>query len=182
MQKPHHKDLTAPEIVDLRHLLTRAGYSADAAAPRPQPAATSADLLIAITHHEAHLYHLGLFTAAAGGIGQAASGDEMDTIKPYDPHHFLHHPRHKDEDRERGQKAPEDATYYGRIADAAAQAGRIVIVGHGKGTSNAADHLAAFLKTHHPDIYARVVTEITADLSAITDRQLLVLGATALRK
>ncbi len=39
-------------------------------------------------------------------------------IKPYDPHHVLHHLAHKDQSRERGQRAPEEPACYNAIADA----------------------------------------------------------------
>jgi len=101
-------------------------------------------------------------------------------IKPYDPDHFLHHLTHKDQSRERGQRAPEDASFYERIGAALAAADRIVVVGHGTGKSNAAQHLTEYLRTHHRETYQRIVHEIAADLSAITAPQLLELAEHAL--
>jgi hypothetical protein len=102
-------------------------------------------------------------------------------IRPYDPHHFLHHLVHKDQSRERGQRAPEEAAYYERIANAVALCGEIVVVGHGAGKSNAAHHLAEHLRSHHRETYQRIVREIAADLSSITNPQLLDLARQALR-
>jgi len=68
-------------------------------------------------------------------------------IRPYDPHHFLHHLVHKDQSREQGQRAPEEPAYYERIADAVAPGGKIVVVGHGAGKSNAAHHLTEYLQS-----------------------------------
>ncbi len=173
MHKPHTKDLTAPDVIDLRHLLTNAGYTPDSTTTVPAAAVSlSPDLVVAISHHEAHIYRLDL----------AHADTQADTITPYDPHHFLHHMRHKDEDRERGQKSPEDATFYDRIAQAVAAGGRIVVIGHGKGTSNAGEHLTDYLRTHHRETYERVVSDVTADLSALTAKQLLALAAATLRK
>ena len=93
---------------------------------------------------------------------------------------FLHHLTHKDQSRERGQRAPEDASFYERIGDALAAADRIVVVGHGTGKSNAALHLTEYLRTHHRETYQRIVREIAADLSAITTPQLLELAEHAL--
>jgi hypothetical protein len=172
IHRPHSKDLTGEDVIDLRHLMTRAGYTAEAVPPAPDTqASTAPDLLVAIAHHEARIFHLDL-----------PRGTEPGTIRPYDPHHFLHHMRHKDEDHERGQKSPEDATFYARIAAAVGLAGRIVIIGHGTGASNAAEHLAEYLRTHHPETFARVVTDMVADVSALTDHQLMALAAAALHK
>ena len=71
--------------------------------------------------------------------------------------------------------------YYEKIAEAVALGGKIVVVGHGAGKSNAAHHLTEYLQTHHPETYRRIVREIVADLSSITAPQLLELARGALR-
>jgi phosphoheptose isomerase len=101
-------------------------------------------------------------------------------IRPYDPHHFLHHLSHKGQSRERGQRAPEEPAFYEQIAQALALGGKIILVGHGTGKRNAAHHLADFLRSHHRETYDRVVREIVADLSSITTPQLLDLSRQAL--
>ncbi len=102
-----------------------------------------------------------------------APGDE-----PVDPHHFLHHLRHKDQDRQAGQRAPEDPTYHAGIAAALTDADQIVVVGHGTGTghSHAARHLIEHLAAHDPDLRARVVAERVIDLPSVTPAQLLEIG------
>jgi hypothetical protein len=171
MRKPHTKDLTSSEVVDLRHFLQRAGWSPDApsqAAARPEPPAPT--LMVVVDHHGAKIYRI-----------DPASGDASKReITPYDPHHFLHHLTHKDQLREQGQRAAEDPSFYERIGDALAAGGRIVVVGHGTGKSNAAQHLTEYLRTHHRETYQRIVREITADLSATTAPQLLALAEQAL--
>ncbi len=171
MHKPHTKDLTSSEVVDLRHFLQRAGWSPEApsqAAARPEPAPPS--LMVVVDHHGAKIYRI-----------DTASGDASKReIKPYDPHHFLHQLTHKEQSREQGQRAPEDPAFYKRIGDALAAGGRIVVVGHGTGKSNAAQHLTEYLRTHHRETYQRIVREIGADLSAVTTPQLLELAEQAL--
>ena len=131
---------------------------------------TPPDLLIAVEHHEARLYQLDI-----------RSADLVDqVIKPYDPHHVLHHLSHKDQSRERGQRAPEDHTFYERIAQAASLGGRIVVVGHGEGHSNAAHHLLEYVQQHHPELFQKMVCDVVADLSSLTAPQLLALGRRAL--
>jgi glycerol dehydrogenase-like iron-containing ADH family enzyme len=87
---------------------------------------------------------------------------------------------HKEQSRARGQRAPEDHQFYKEIADAVAVGGKIVVVGHGAGKSNAAHHLIEYLRAHHTETYQRVVREVVADLSSITDPQLLELARQAL--
>jgi hypothetical protein len=171
MRKPHTKDLTTSEVIDLRHFLEQVGLS-----PKPQsrpgtdPAAPN--LLVVVDHHGAKIFHVDVSSADAS----------EHEIKPYDPHHFLHHLAHKDQSRERGQRAPEEAAYYEKIAAALAPAGTIVVVGHGAGKSNAAHHLTEFLRAHHRQTYQRIVREIVADLSSITTPQLLDLARQVLHE
>jgi hypothetical protein len=187
MRKPHTKDLTSSEVLALRHFLIEAGVSPEhpsepAIHPDPahsesahsesaEPTLAAPDLLIVVDHHGAKIFHIDV-----------TSDDASEhVIRPYDPHHFLHHLTHKDQDRERGQRAPEEPAYYERIADAVALGGNIVVVGHGVGKSNAAHHLTEYLRSHHRETYQRIVREIDADLSSITTPQLLDLARTALR-
>jgi hypothetical protein len=173
IHKPHGKDLTIDDIMVLRHFLTRVGWSLK----HPRAAAEQADkpdFLITIEHHEAKIYHMDL-----------ASDDPADhVIRPYDPHHFLHHLTHKDETRQRGERAAEDPGYYENICQAVASAvphGRIVVIGHGKGHSDAAHHLIEWMKLHHRETFQHVVCELSEDLSAVTQPQLLVIARDALK-
>lgn len=172
MRKPHTKDLTSSQVIELRHFLMEAGASPEHSsqpAAHPDPAAPS--LLVVVDHHGTKIFHIDV-----------TSDDASEhVIRPYDPHHFLHHLAHKDQSRERGQRAPEEPAYYEKIADAVALGGKIVVVGHGTGKSNAAHHLTEYLQSHHRETYQRIVREITADLSSITTPQLLDLARQALR-
>jgi hypothetical protein len=179
IRQPHGKDLTTEDVMSFRHMLSRAGWSPQASPAPVAPDVSSRDvaaiadlpnLLVVVDHHEARIYHLDLQPA-----------EPLDhVIKPHDPQHFLHHLTHKDQSRERGQRAPEDASFYGRLAEAAASARAIVVIGHGAGHSSAADRLVEFLRLHHPETFAKVTREVVADLSRLTTPQLLVLGRRAL--
>ncbi len=164
MHKPHTKDLTNSEVLEVRHFLTQAKFTPglpSQPATHPVPAAPS--LLIVVDHHGTRIFHVDV---SSGDVSQHF-------IRPYDPHYYLHHLMHKDQAQERGQRAPEEPAYYGRIADAVALGGKIVVVGHGTGKSNAAHHLTEYLQAHHRETYQRIVREITADLSSMTVPQLL---------
>jgi hypothetical protein len=172
LHKPHTKDLTGSEVSDLRHFLIKAGWSADGASHvHVDTGPDTTGLMIVVDHHEAKIYQIDV-----------TSGDmSKHEIKPYDPHHFLHHLTHKDQSRERGQRAPEDPTFYQRIAQAVTTGGQIVVVGHGEGKSNASAHLMEYLRLHHHEIYRRVVREVAADLSSDTSPQLLDIARQAFR-
>jgi hypothetical protein len=171
LHKCHAKDLPSDDVVEVRGLLTRAGW-APGSPPHivADPAVQVPALVVVVDHHEAKIYRV-----------DPVSGDaSRRQIRPYDPHHFLHHLAHKDQSREEGQRAAEDPSFYKRINEALAGAGRIVVVGHGTGKSNAAKHLTEYLRAHYQETYRRVLSELDADLSAITTPQLLELAERAL--
>jgi hypothetical protein len=171
MHRPHSKDLVAQEVVDLRKFLARAGLSGEPEKDESGHGLTTApSLMVVMDHHGAKIYHVDV-----------ASDDPSEhVIKPYDPHHFQHHLTHKAQSREQGQRTAEDPSFYERIAQALADAGKIVVIGHGTGKSNAAMHLIEYLKSHHSEIHQRVVSEMSAELSSITTRQLLEMAHKAL--
>ena len=171
VHQPHGKHIAEEEVMALRKFLRQAGWSADGHAETTATTTTRAkSLLVLVDHHEAKIYEIG-------PNPQAATGQE---IWPADPHHFLHHLVHKDRDRQRGQRAPEDPDFYMHIAAALVHAEQIVVVGHGTGHSNAADHLVEYLAAHHPETHARVVAELVMDVSGVTPAQLLEIGQQAL--
>lgn len=176
VHKPDDEDLSASEVVDLRHLIERAGLAPTLPASHADPASRTLPavpgLLVVMDHHGAKVFQ----------IDATAADPAMHTIKPYDPHGYLHHLTHKDESRERGQRAAEDPAYYERIAHTIMAGAHIVVVGHGHGHSDAAHHLIEYLQAHHRDTYGRTVTEVVANLSSLTEPQLLDLGRRALRR
>jgi hypothetical protein len=56
-----------------------------------------------------------------------------------------------------------------------------VVIGHGTGQSNEADHLMANLARNHSAVHARVAREMIADLPHMTVPQLLALARHALQ-
>lgn len=137
-----------------------------------EPGLMGPALMVAMDHRSARLYRLDL----------ESPDQSAQVIVPYDPQGHQHQLSHKDQDRERGQRAHEDAGFYERIAHAVMDAGRVVVVGHGKGHSNAAHHLVEYLQAHHQQVYGRAVAEVVQDLSSLTEPQLLVLGRRAIQQ
>jgi hypothetical protein len=171
MKKPHTKDLTSDDVMNLRHALTRAGWAPDAAAPALVEARSEADaqsLIIVIDHASAQVYRIDLFA------------DDADGVTAHDPRQLLHHVDRSQHDADRDETYPADERFFEEISAAAATGGHIVIIGHGNGQSNEAQHLSAYLKRHHPEIYVRVIGELISDLSRLTTPQRLALGRHAL--
>ncbi len=101
-------------------------------------------------------------------------------IAPDAPLSFYHTTDRAGHDADRLEKKPQDTAFFDQIAMACKAADRIVMIGRGHGQSNAAQHLIAYLEAHQPDDAQRVLPIIAADLSHMTDGQLIELGNKAL--
>jgi hypothetical protein len=165
--QPHGKELTADEIGHLRKFLEAAGVrpgAVEVIEDDHKLGSATPDMVVAVDHHQARLFTI------------EGSSETARTLRPYDPHHFLHHLSHRQERELRGQREGEESSYYADIAAALAAAGRIVVLGHGTGHSNAAAHLEQVLRSKHPETFARVAAIRAVDLSATTEPQLLALA------
>jgi hypothetical protein len=150
---PHSHDLGVEEVARLRKFLRDAG-PAPALAEPSQPCR----MVVVIDHHVAHVYQ---------DFSQKVPELEH-TVHPYDPFGFQHHLIHKKEAHYKGERVPEDKTFYEAVAKDLLPANEIVLIGHGVGKSSAVDHLAEYLKENHHDIARHVIATETADLSALT--------------
>jgi stalled ribosome rescue protein Dom34 len=119
-------------------------------------------MIVVIDHHAAHVYQ---------DFGGSRPADEH-KVQPYDPYNFHHHLIHRKEAHYRGERVPEEDSFYEEIAKDITPANEIVLIGHATGKSNAADFLKEYLKTHHPEISRRVIATESADLSAVTEPQI----------
>lgn len=54
---------------------------------------------------------------------------------------------------DRDETYPADERFFEKVAAEASTDDPIVVIGHGRGQSNEADHLTAHLKRHHPMTY-----------------------------
>ena len=156
-RRPHTHDLSTEEVSRLRTFLKEAGSETQVKEP-----AESSRVIVVIDHHAAHIYKdLG---------GNRPPGDHK--VQPYDPFNFHHHLIHRKEAHYRGERVPEEHSFYEEIAKDINQANEIVLIGHAIGKSNAADFLKEYLKAHHPEISQRVIAEGSADLSAVTEPEI----------
>ena len=170
MHKPHTKDLTGSDVVDLRHFLQQAGWSPGAASQadhHPDPVPPT--LMVVVDHHGAKIYRLDT-------DGRDAA---RQVIRPYDPHSLLHDLARKVQGAEKERHLSEDTAFYGRIADAVAAGGSITVVAHGSAQAHVAQHLAEYLRSHHGQTYQRAVSEFIADTTDITLPQLQALAEKA---
>jgi hypothetical protein len=152
-KRPHTSELGVEEVSRLRRFLKRV------AAESSSPAlAQACRMIVVIDHHAAHI-----FRALDGARPQDAV-----TVEPNDPHHFHHHLVHRREANYRGDRVPEETSFYQEVTQALLPAEEIVLIGHGTGTSSAVDVLVEYLKTHRPDVYRRVMATEIADLSAVS--------------
>jgi hypothetical protein len=119
-------------------------------------------MIVVIDHHGAHLYQNG---------GGSRPTDEV-TVEPYDPFGFHHHLIHRKEAHYRGERVPEESSFYEEVATHLKPAAEIIFIGHGTGKSSAATYLVEYLKTHHSTTFQRVLATEVADLSALTEPEI----------
>ena len=155
-RRPHTPEFGTEEVSRLRKFLKNAG-----AETLPATAAQPSRMVVVIDHHAAHVFQ---------DLGSTQLRDGI-TIKPYDPYHFHRHLIHRKEAHYRGDRVPEEPSFYEEVAQALTPADEIVLIGHGTGKSNAAEALAEHLRAHHPEISQRVRATETADLSSLTDAE-----------
>ena len=155
-KRPHTHDLGLEEVSRLRKFLKEAAPNSQVEEP-----AQPGRMIVVIDHHAAHVFQ---------DFGASRPADEH-TVRPYDPFNFHHHLVHRKEAHYRGERVPEEDSFYEEIAKDLTRANEIVLIGHAVGKSNAAAVLKEYLTNHHPDISRRVIATESADLSAVTEPQ-----------
>ena len=168
-KRPHDKNLSGQDVMDLRHFLTRAGWSPEGGPSAGSgPEAHELDLIVVIDHAGARVYRID---------GSVAEGREL--ASDHD-RHLVHHLERARRDEDRDELYPDDEAFFEGVAAVLASAGKIVLISHGKGQSNEGGHLGAYLLKHHKGVHARIVREIVADIPHLTPPELLRLGRDAL--
>lgn len=98
-----------------------------------------------------------------------------EVVKSEDPKGYQHKVFLRDEYND-GSKRGDDESYWRALAHEVAPAQRILLLGHGTGKSNAAEHFKAFADKHFSDVAAKIVAIEKADIDDLTDNQLTRLG------
>jgi hypothetical protein len=152
---PHTHALGVEEVSRLRKFLKEAGPVTPTEPNQP------CRMVVVVDHHAAHLYR--------DLNGTRPEADK--TVRPYDPFGFHHHLIHRKEANYKGERIPEETSFYEEIAQALVPANEIVLIGHGTGRSSAVDVLKDYLEQRHPQIFQHVIATETADLSSLTEPQ-----------
>ena len=161
-KKPHTHDLGAEEVSRLRKFLKGSAPDPHKSGAQIEKPALPGRMIVVIDHHAAHVYQdFG---------GSRPVGEHK--VQPYDPFNFHHHLIHRKEAHYRGERVPEEDSFYEEIAQDITGANEIVLIGHATGKSNAAHFLKEYLSTHHPDISRRIIATENADLSAVTEPEI----------
>jgi len=155
-KRPHSHDLDVEEVSRLRRFLRNDAKDHEAGIGASTTAVGR--VVVVIDHHGAHLYK---------DVGGSVPVPEAN-FTPYDPYGFQHHLIHRKEAHYRGERVPEEGSFYEQIAKDLAPAREIILIGHATGTSSAVDHLGEYLKDHYPETFARIFATEKADLSALT--------------
>ena len=156
-KRPGSHNLEVEEISKLRSFLKQAGVL-----DRQPGKYQSGRMVVVIDHHAAHIFH---------DLGASKPENEVN-VKPYDPFGVQHHLVHRKEAHYSGDHVPEEASFYEEIAAKLVHASAIILIGHAKGKSSAEDVLSEYLKTHHPETFARIIATENADLSALTEAEI----------
>jgi len=167
--RPHTKNLTGSEKLVLHQFLMQSGWTdAIPSQPAKHPVPAALDLVVVLDRHGTKIFQINV----------ASDDASRDVIRPYDPHHLLHHLIHKQ--LARVSDASETLKYYERIGEAVALGGKIVVVGHGAGMGDAAHNLAEYLGSHHRKSYRRTVYVTVSDIRNIGAPQLVEIAQDAL--
>jgi hypothetical protein len=98
--------------------------------------------------------------------------DVSELIRPHQTDAAISH-THSFDGFSRGLEKPAPHSFFGPVANALKDAGRILIFGSGCGFSNEMDQFVAWLKIHHPELARRVAGSLIIDEHHLTNAQLL---------
>ena len=160
----HEKDLSSDEVMALRHLLSRAGWTPGTTPAKPLPGAGTA-VAIVIDHAGARIYELPVDAARHA---------------PQETHHLYHSIDRRQHDAAHGDALPADQRFFDAIPRGVPGSARIVVMSHGKGQSNEGHLLLDYMAKHHRAVHDRVVGVIVADLPHTSVPQQLRLARDAL--
>lgn len=99
-------------------------------------------------------------------------------VEAKDPWHLNHNLYHREEnpDGTYDIDAIDTNDFFKTLALELKAADEVLLLGHGKGKSNASVLFASYLERHYSDVAAKVVAIVRCDVDDITDNQLLRLG------
>lgn len=163
---PHHRHLDAEAVMRLRQFLRQAGISPDqprAEGPSPR-GDQSQRLVLLLSHRHTDAYRL--------------EGDAVEhaVLRPHGLWGSDQNLSHRHERDLAGQRAPLDHDYLARISAAMRAADAVLLLGHGRGSSDLRQLLLRHLESHHRDLLDRIVAIETVDDSALAEAGVLALA------
>ncbi len=119
-------------------------------------------ILVAVFHNEARVWNV----------------DDQDHKEPVVVSMTEGENRHVREAQHHGghETSKSDPEFFKAIAEAIAHAREILLVGHGTGKANSMHVFHEHVKSHNAQVAAKILTELTADLPAMTNGQIKKLG------
>jgi hypothetical protein len=156
-------NLDAEEILKLRHFISTSAVSQN------ETPGLAQDIIVAIDHHQAIIFH------APGTAFETRTEQHADQVK----FRVLH--KHPTSPPFSNNGPDIDDEYYDAMINEMSKARRIVVLGHGTGTSNAASQLIAKLFDKNPEIAHRIAAIQRCDLEAMSEPQMISLGEQLLR-
>lgn len=105
-------------------------------------------------------------------LTDAAPGQKPEHVVATDPHgHF--HKVHHHAGNVSGDFEADNAAYWRELTDALTPAGAIMLLGHGGGKANASHHLVSYIEKHRPELAAKLIADVRADIDHLTPAQVL---------
>ncbi len=153
-----HDTLEADEILKLRHFISTSAASQNETPDLAQ------DIIIAIDHHQAIVF------GAPGTTFETRTEVHADQSRSREIHKHPTTPSFSDND------TAIDSNYYMALIGTMSTARRVVILGHGTSTSNAASLLVAKIFEKNPEIANRIAAIQRCDLEAMSEPQIISLG------
>ncbi len=123
--------------------------------------------VVAVDFHHARIYAIDAPTHSRPEAVQATD--------PYNLDHNLYH-RAGNPDGTYDIDRIDTDEFFKTLALALREAQEVLLLGHGKGKSNASHIFETYLHKHYSDVAAKIVADIKCDIDDITDNQLLRLG------
>ena len=105
----------------------------------------------------------------------ASPGQRPEHVVPTDPHGYFHKVHHQ-AGNPKGIYEADSPEYWAEITEALVPAGAILVLGHGKGKSNASHHWVEYVQKHRRDVAAKVVADVRVGIDHLDDGQVLELA------
>ena len=154
----NHKDLDPEEVLKLRHFIY------DSAASKDMTPDLANDIIVAIDHHRAIVFH------DPGTAFESRTQEHASQAK----FRILHQRPTSPPFSNVGPGIDND--YYDSVIKEMSQAKRIVILSHGTSSSNAASQLMTKISERNPEVAHRIAAIQRCDLEAMTEPQMVSLG------